>query len=717
MRVVIVGGGPAGLYLALLLKKANPRGEITVLERNPPDATYGWGVVFSDRTLAEFREADEVTYRQITDRFVLWDAIDVYAHGERLRCGGHVFAGIARTALLEILQRRCAELGVMLRFRAEVRQPEDLPPHDLLVGADGVGSTVRSWYAEVFRPRITPGRARYIWLGTPRPFGAFTFVFRQTEWGLFQAHAYPYAGRMSTFIVECGEETWRRAGFHEADEPQTLRRCEEIFAEVLRGNPLLSNTSRWIRFPTLRTATWHHGRVVLLGDAAHTAHFSIGSGTKLAMEDAIALARALQTYEDLETALEAYELERRPVVEAFQRAASQSQRTFETTHRAMRLDPYRLTFYLLTRSGRISYDDLRVRDARFVQRVESHLASEWDGVGLPRPPAHLPFALRGLRLPNRVVLRPASACGALDGLPGEAQHRALCGLAARGAGLVLTEILAVSPEGRITPEDAGLYRAEHGEAWRRIVQAVHAEGSRIGAVLGHAGRRAATRPRRLGVDLPLPQPWPLLAPSSIPYSPDGPIPRAMERGDMDAVREAFVRAARFAAHAGFDLLHLHFGDGYLLASFLSPLTNRREDAYGGSLENRIRFPLEVFWAVREVWQGPLGVALPASDRARGGIPEQEALAIARAFREAGCDLVEVRAGQTVPDEEPTYGRGYLAPYAEAVRLEVGVPVLVSGGLTLTEAHALVASGRADLCVLDLEGDGSVDKSPPSSFPG
>ncbi len=701
MRVVIVGGGPAGLYLALLLKKANPHHEITVLERNPPDATYGWGVVFSDRTLAEFREADEPTYREITDRFVLWDAIDVYVHGEWLRCGGHVFAGIARTALLQILQRRCAELGVVLRFRTEVHRPEDLPPYDLLVGADGVGSVVRSWYAEVFRPRITPGRARYIWLGTRRPFGAFTFVFQPTEWGLFQVHAYPYEGRTSTFIVECAEQTWRRAGFDEATEDQTLRRCEEIFAGVLQGEPLLSNNSRWIQFPTLRTATWRWGRVVLVGDAAHTAHFSIGSGTKLAMEDAIALARALERYEDLEEALAAYEAERRPVVEAFQRAAAQSQRTFETTQRAMRLDPIRFTVYLLTRSGRISYDDLRLRDARFVQRVEAHLAAEWNGVRLPLPPVHLPFVVREVRLANRVVLRPSGACGATDGRAGRAHQEVMSGLAARGAGLVLTEVLAVSPEGRITPEDAGLYGEEQAAAWEEIVRAVHAEGARIGAVLGHAGRRGATRPRRFGVDLPLAHPWELVAPSPIPYHPDGPVPRAMDRADMEAVRDAFVRAARLAFAVGFDVLHLHFGSGYLMASFLSPLTNRREDAYGGSLENRMRFPLEVFRAVREVWGGPLGVVLPVSDRVRGGITEREALEVVKAFREAGCDLVEVSAGQTVPEDDPVYGRGYLVPYAEAVRLEVGVPVLVGGGLTLSEANALVASGRADLCLLDL----------------
>ncbi|MDR7438555.1 MAG: bifunctional salicylyl-CoA 5-hydroxylase/oxidoreductase, partial [Armatimonadota bacterium] len=363
-----------------------------------------------------------------------------------------------------------------------------------------------------------------------------------------------------------------------------------------------------------------------------------------------------------------------------------------------------LTLYLLTRSGRISYDDLRVRDARFVQRVEAYLASEWDGVRLPRPPAHLPFVLRELRLENRVILRPASACGATDGLPDPTRHRILCEFAARGAGLVLTEILAVCPEGRITPEDAGLYRGEHAETWRRMVQAVHAEGSRIGAVLGHAGRRGATRPRALGLDLPLAQPWELVAPSALPYYPGGPVPRAMDRSDMERVRDAFVRAARLAAQAGFDLLHLHFGSGYLLASFLSPLTNRREDAYGGSLEGRLRFPLEVFRGVREVWTGPLGVALPITDRARGGISEEEGLAIARAFREAGCDLVEVTAGQTVPADDPVYGRGYLVPYAEAVRLEVGVPVLVGGGIALSEANALVASGRVDLCVLDLEQD-------------
>ncbi|MDR5683838.1 MAG: FAD-dependent monooxygenase [Armatimonadota bacterium] len=701
MRVAIVGGGPAGLYLALLLKKADRSREITVFERNPPDATYGWGVVFSDRTLAEFREADYRTYREITDRFVLWDAIDVWVHGERVRCGGHVFAGIARTALLGILQRRCADLGVRLVFRAEVTQPSDLPPHDVLVGADGVHSIVRSWYEDAFRPTIAYGRARYVWLGTRRTLGAFTFAFRPTEWGLFQAHAYPYDGRTSTFIVECAETTWRRAGLQEADEEQTLRRCEAIFGDVLRGEPLLSNNSRWIRFPTLRAHAWHFGNVVLLGDAAHTAHFSIGSGTKLAMEDAIVLANAFEAHRDVEAALRTYEGERRPIVEAFQRAAAQSQRAFETTDRTIRLDPMRFAFHLLTRSGRISYDDLRLRDPAFVDRVDGHLARERDRLRLPPPPAHLPFTVCGLRLDNRVVLRPAAACGATDGVPASSHRDALARLASRGAGLVLTEIVAVLPEGRITPEDAGLYRPEHAAGWAAIVGAVHAEGARVGAVLGHAGRRGATRPRRFGVDVPLRQPWTLLAPSPVPYLPESPVPKEMTEADMDAVRAAYVRAARMAREAGFDLLHLHFGCGYLLASFLSPLTNRRTDAYGGTLENRLRFPLEVFAAVRGEWSGPVGVALPASDRARRGIGEADALAIAQAFRDAGCDLVEVTAGQTVSDDDPTYGPGFLVPFADAVRNGVGVAVLVAGGLaSIGDVNTLVASGRADLCVLE-----------------
>jgi anthraniloyl-CoA monooxygenase len=710
MRIAIVGGGPAGLYGAILLKKADPRRDVTVFERNPPGATYGWGVVFSDRTLTAFQEADYPTYRRIVDQFVTWDTIETRFGAERIRCAGHVLAGMSRRRLLDILARRCDELGVTLQFRADVRDLDVIGQADLVVAADGVNSVARAAYADVFGPAITLGRSRYVWLGTRAVFDGFTFIFRRSEHGLFQAHVYPYDERTATFIVECDEATWQRAGLHEADEDSTIRYCERLFAEDLGGESLHLNKSRWLAFPMLSTRVWHHRNVVLVGDAAHTAHFSVGSGTKLAMEDAISLASALQRPIELEKALVEYELERRPVVEALQRAARESQDYFESTKRYLEFEPLQFAFHLLTRSGRVSYDELRRRDPRFVDQVDlwyfrrAAPAVEAGSRRVARPPALTPIRLRGLELANRLVVVPAPMYAARDGVPSEGEAEALRLALCAGAGLVVTLPVAVSPDARITTGCAAISERSHVSFWTRIVEWAHREtAAKLALQLGHAGRRGATRPRDAGVDRPLgADGWPLVAPCAIPYAPTSPMPREADRADMERIREAFEDGAKRGSAAGFDMLFLHFAHGYLFGSFLSPLANRRSDAYGGPLANRMRFPLEVFDAVREVWphDRPLAVALSVTDWQRGGVGLDEGVQIARAFRDHGCDLIAILAGQTTPSARPHYDAHHLALLSDRVRNEASVPTLATGYMTASgEIDNLLAAGRADLCIL------------------
>jgi anthraniloyl-CoA monooxygenase len=710
MKITILGSGPAGLYCGLLLKKANPAHDVTIVERNAPDATYGWGVVFSDRTLAAFQEADPKSYRAITESFVLWDAINVRYKGELVRCGGHVFAGLARKELLAILQRRCREVGVAMHFYTEIAEIAALGGYDLLIAADGVNSLVRNTYADIFRPRLVPGRARFIWLGTDKVFDSFTFIFRENADGLFQVHAYPFSGALGTFIVECDEATWRKAGLENATEAASIAYCERLFAEDLGDARLLPNNSKWISFVTVKCATWRHGNVVLLGDAAHTAHFSIGSGTKLAMEDAIALANALELHADRDTALTEYELERRPVVETLQAAAAESQSYFENVKRSLPLAPIPFTFNLMTRSGRITYDDLRLRDTRFGERVDrwfarsAHASRRKPALDLiAPPPLFAPLRLRDLRLANRTVLAP-DAMPAVDGLPTLEAFLAVCRLAEDGAGMVLSPPLAVSPEGRITQEDAGLYGEAHARAWKHVADYLHSRThARLMLQLNHAGRRGATRPRREGLDRPLRDGgWPLVSASAIPYTSRSQTPRELDRAGMDAIRDDFVRAARLAHAAGCDALLLHMGHGYLLASFLSPLANARTDEYGGSLEYHMRFPLEVFDAVRAAWpaEKPLAVALTVMDAAPSGLSVEDGVSIARALKDHGCDLVLPLAGQTVLDTDIAYRRSFLTPLCEWVRNEAGIATLAGGYLTTTnDANTVLAGGRADLCLL------------------
>ncbi len=718
MKIVILGGGPAGLYSGLLIKKANPSHHITIIERNAADVTYGWGVVFSDRTLASFQRADYKTYEQITDHFVIWDAIDVYYRGEKICCGGHVIASISRKRLLNILQSRCQELGITLKFSCEINDLAELAGYNLLIAADGINSVVRKSYESSFKSDLEFGKARYIWLGADKVLDAFTFIFRENEHGLFQVHAYPFSGTTSTFIIECDEATWLNAGLDKADEEQSLAYCQQLLAGNLNGARLLSNNSKWISFPTLKTQHWYHRRMVLIGDSAHTAHFSIGSGTKLAMEDAIALASALERHQDLETALNEYELERKPVVEVFQKAARESQAYFETLKRYLALDPVQFTFHLLTRSGRITYDDLRLRDPRFgdmVDRWAAQIASSTPTdertpevhpqVMFAPPPMFTPVRLRNLTLPNRIALLPLSSCSAQNSMPGEAYGGQMYGAALGGAGLVLTEPIAVSTEGLITPESAGIYDTSHVGAWKRILEFIHAHSpAKVAMQLNHAGRRGSTRPRAEGLDRPLHHGnWPLLSASPIPYTPQSQVPKEMDRADMDRVCNDFVQAAQRAHEAGFDLLQLHFAHGYLLASFISPLTNLRNDEYGGDLEHRMRFPLEVFVAVHAAWpqDKPISVTISATDCVKGGLDVDDAVIVARMLKDHGCDIIAVVAGQTTIDSEPAYGRGFLTPFSDRIRNEAGISTIIGGYLTTSdEVNTILAAGRADLCIMN-----------------
>lgn len=709
MNIVILGSGPAGLYCGLLIKKTNPAYDITIIERNPADVTYGWGVVFSDRTLATFQRADYKTYEQIRDHFVIWDAIDVRYRGETIRCEGHVIASISRKLLLHILQRRCAELGIMLKFGCEIHDLAELSGYDLLIAADGINSIVRKAYTQIFKPDLTPGKAKYIWLGSDKVLDNFTFIFCENEHGLFQVHAYPFSGTNSTFIIECDEASWLNAGLDRADEAESLAYCERLLATHLDGAALLSNNSKWINFPTLKTRTWHYQRMVLLGDAAHTAHFSIGSGTKLAMEDAIALASALEQ-RDLETALNAYELERKAVVEVFQRAAEESQVYFETLKRYLGLEPMQFAFQLLTRSGRITYDDLRLRDARFGDAVDRWCMQKAIGTNviIAPPPMFAPMKLRALTIPTRIVLSQRTSQEASvrrDDACGRPEMPQVRWEALGSVGLLMSELVAVSAGGRITPDCPGLYEAAHVSAWAQVVESVHAHSTaKIAIQLGHAGRRGSTRPGAAGLDRPLREGnWPLLAASPLPYTPQSQVPRQMDRADMEQVRNDFVRAARMAQEAGFDMLQLHFAHGYLLASFLSPLTNLRCDEYGGDLEQRMRFPLEVFDAVRAAWpqDKPISVALSVTDCVKGGFDLEDAVTVARKLKEHGCDMIGVLAGQTTLDAEPAYGRGFLTAFSDQVRNEAAIPTLVGGYLTTSdEINTILAAGRADLCIME-----------------
>ena len=718
LRIAVLGAGPAGLYLALLAKQLGAAHEIEVFERNAPGDTFGFGVVFSDETLGGIEDADPDVHRRMEREFARWDDIDVRYRGEVVTSGGHGFAALSRHRLLAILQDRAAALGIPVRYGVNAPEPDDLRDRDLVVAADGVRSAVRRGGEAAFRPSADAGSCRYMWLGTPHVFDAFTFAVLDTDTGPLQVHAYPYSREMSTFIVEATEESWRRGGFDteenrvwspgESDE-RSVERLNGLFAALLGGAPLVANQSRWIQFVTVRNRRWSDGRTILIGDAAHTAHFSIGSGTKLAMEDALALAACLHEQPRVEEALAAYEAERRPVVESTQRAAEASRQWFERLPQYLDQEPLQFAFNLLTRSRRVTRDNLALRDPEFQDRVDRAFAAR-QGHPAPRSrpsPAPLlqPLRLRELELPNRVVVSPMDMYSAVEGQIGDFHLVHLGSKALGGAGLVMTEMVCVSPEGRISPGCAGLWNDAQEAAFRRLVSFVHDHTqARIGLQLGHSGRKGSTRLMWEGMDQPLAEGnWPLLAASPLPYLPGvSQVPREMTEPDLEGVLQQFRAAADRGARAGFDLLELHAAHGYLLAGFLSPLTNHRRDRWGGPLENRLRYPLLVFDTMRAAWppERPMTVRISATDWAPGGLTLDEAACIARAFADHGADAIDVSTGQTVPDEKPAFGRTYQVPFADLIRHRAHVRTIAVGAISSADdVNSILLAGRADLCAL------------------
>jgi anthraniloyl-CoA monooxygenase len=704
LRVTSVGGGPAGLYFGILIKRRFPAWRVRVFERNRPLDTFGWGVVFSDATLENLRVADEPTHAAITQAFAHWDDIEIHVGGHTIVSGGHGFCGISRKHLLAILQARAKELGVELNFEYEVADvAAERERCDLLVGSDGINSRVRSTYAQTFQPILDRRKCRFVWLGTTLPLQAFTFLFERTEHGWFTVHAYRFDDELSTFIVECREETWLAHGLDTAGTDQTIAFCENLFASHLNGHRLMANSAHlrgrdWLNFTRVSNERWVHENVVLLGDAAHTAHFSVGSGTKLAMEDAIGLADALGSGEGLSGALRAYEASRKIEVLKLQNAARNSTEWFENVARYASLPPEQFAYSLLTRSQRIGHENLRLRDTTYVQSVE-----EWFA-GRPVPPMFTPFLLRDLRLENRVVVSPMDMYSAVDGTPNDFHLVHLGTRALGGAGLIFTEMTCVTREGRISPGCTGMYLPEHLDAWKRIVEFVHnSSRAKICLQLGHSGPKGSTKLMWDGMDEPLDAGnWPIVGPSAIPYAPANQVPSELSKAEMDAILVAFVRAAEMGIAAGFDMLELHCAHGYLLSSFITPLRNHRRDEYGGSLQNRLRYPLEVFRAMRAVWpaERPMSVRISATDWVDGGISGDDAVEIARAFKAEGADLIDVSTGQTSPDAKPVFGRMFQTPYADKIRNEVGIATMAVGNITESDqVNAILAGGRADLVAL------------------
>ena len=713
MKVHVIGGGPAGLYFAILMKKAWPQARITIFERNRPDDTFGFGVVFSDQTLDTFEAYDRESYRAIIGHFAYWDDIEIHFRGTRHRIGGNGFCGCARSTLLKILGRRARSLGVQTKYQTEIA-PDDpaILDADLVVAADGINSRMREAFADQFQPSVDLRPNFFSWMGSTRPFDAFTFFFRETEHGIFIAHCYQYEPGRSTWIIEADPATYKRAGLDKLDEQASARFVEGIFADELKGHRLITNRSIWRNFPTIRCERWTAGNVVLIGDAKATAHFSIGSGTKLAMEDGIALYEAFRATggKDVAAALAQFEKQRREEVEKTQHSADVSLVWFEHVKRFWDMDPTRFAFGLMTRSKAITYDNLALRAPEFVKEADRLVARDVRALGFaanterPLAPMFQPFRLRNMTLANRVVVSPMCQYSAQDGMPADWHLVHYGSRAIGGAGLMFTEMTDVSAEARISLGCAGMYNDAHEAAWKRIVDFVHAQSkTRFCMQLGHAGRKGATKLMWEGIDEPLEQgAWPIISASPLPYYPHSVVPREMTRADMERVVADYVAATRRADRAGFDMLELHAAHGYLLASFISPLTNQRTDDYGGSLDNRMRFPLEVFRAMRAAWpdEKPMSVRISATDWKDGGLTGDDAVEVARRFAEASCDLIDVSTGQTVADAQPMFGRMFQTPFSDQIHNDAGLATMCVGAITTADqVNTIIAAGRADLVAL------------------
>lgn len=716
-KIAIIGGGPAGLYFSVLAKKLDPTHEIIVWERNAPDDTFGFGVVFSDETMGGIENADEKFYQAAEANFARWSDIDVFFKGEVITMGGQGFAASSRKNLLLLLQERARELGVVLNFTTEAPDAAELSKeYDLVIASDGINSRVRSQFADSFKPSLDPRKTRFMWLGIDRALEAFTFYIKHTPWGIMYVHAYPYSATQSTFLVEMHEDVWRRAGLDATEneifppgvsDDVSVKRVADIFSEELDGAGLLTNNSKWVTFNTVRNETWRHDNIVLLGDAAHTAHFSIGSGTKLALEDALALAANLHEHPDIASALESYEAERRPVVHSIQRAAQASLEWFENIDQYGDQDPLQFAFNMLTRSRRITFDNLAVRDPAFAEEVQADFAFREGGE--PDVPAMFqPGKIGNLELKNRILVSAMDQYMAEDGIVGDFHLVHLGSKAIGGAGLVMTEMIAPSADGRISAADGGLYTDEQRDAWKRIVDFVHSTTSaKIGAQIGHSGRKGSTKVMWEGIDDPIEEGgWEVIGPSAIPYGPGSNMPREATRADMERIIADYVAATKRAAEAGFDVLEIHAAHGYLLSSFLSPIANKRTDEYGGSLENRLRFPLEVFDAVRAAWpkERPMMVRISAHDWVPGGNTDDDAVQIAAAFIEHGANAIDVSSGQVAKEERPLYGRSYQTPFADKIRNTVaakaGVPVIAVGAISsYDDVNSLLLAGRSDFVAL------------------
>ena len=714
MKIACVGGGPAGLYFAISMKLRKPEVQIELFERNKPGDTFGWGVVFSDQTMANLRANDPVSAAVMEAELTHWDDIDVHVNDAKVTSTGHGFIGIGRKRLLNILQDRAAELGVIQHFEVEVDPTlEAYREFDLVIASDGLNSRIRAAREETFKVDIDVRPNKFVWLGTHQLFDAFKFIFVETEHGWVWAHAYKFDKDTSTFIVECQPETFAAWGFGAMSQEETCRTCEAIFADHLGGHPLMTNASHirgsaWINFPRVLCHQWYDGNLILLGDAAHTAHYSIGSGTKLALEDAIKLADVLTDSDlPLQEGLRQYQDERHVEVLKLQSAAKNSMGWFEEVDRYIKFDPLQFTYALLTRSQRVSHENLRLRDPAWLARLERSFAEKAFGHPVDKPvaPMFTPFRLRGMELANRVTVSPMAMYSAADGVPGDFHLVHYGARALGGAGLVFTEMTCVSPEGRITPGCTGLYSDEAEDAWRRIVAFVHGQSAaKIALQLGHSGAKGSTRLGWEAIDAPLEEGnWPLIAASPVSWSTANQTPREMTRADMDTVRDQFVAATVRAARAGFDMVEFHAAHGYLISGFITPVQNKRIDAYGGSLENRLRFPLEVFAAMRAAWPAdkPMSVRISANDWVgESGVTPAEAVEIARAFRAAGADLIDVSAGQTTREAKPVYGRMFQTPFADLIRNELDIPVMAVGNIfEIDHVNSILASGRADLCAL------------------